>query len=75
MPSPPDCIATIPRSILLEARIVTVADIFDAMTSVRPYRAPLAVDFVLDKLQAMAGTLSDADVVNACRHCVLTGLT
>ncbi len=59
-------------SILPEARILAVADVFDAMTSNRAYRPGLAVDFVLGELQQMAGRLLDADAVNACRDYVLS---
>ena len=62
-------------SILPEARILAVADVFDAMTSNRAYRPGFAVDFVLGELQQMAGRLLDADAVEACRDCVLTGST
>lgn len=60
------------ESILLEARILSVADVFDAMTSNRSYRAGFPADFVLGELQAMAGRLLDADAVDACRHYILT---
>ena len=40
-------------SIPLEARIVTVADIFDALTSDRPYKRKWAVDEALEELDRM----------------------
>src|ERR1700687_3885820 len=61
------------ESILLEARILAVADVFEAMTSNRWYRVAFLPDFVLGELQAMAGRLLDADAVDACRHYILTG--
>jgi HD-GYP domain-containing protein (c-di-GMP phosphodiesterase class II) len=61
------------ENILLEARILAVADVFDAMTSNRPYRPGLPADLVLGELHTMAGRLLDADVVEACRNCVLAG--
>jgi putative two-component system response regulator len=57
--------------ILPEARILAVADVFDAMTSKRPYRDGLPADFVLGHLQDKAGSLLDADAVAACRNCIL----
>ncbi len=54
------------RHILLEARILAVADVFDAMTSLRAYRAAIAEDQVLTELRAMAGRSLDAGVVRAC---------
>src|SRR5579863_7441922 len=41
-------------AILEEARILAVADTYDAMSSYRPYRAPLSEDFVLRELHQMA---------------------
>src|SRR5262245_43963292 len=47
------------------ARILNVADAFDAMTSDRPYRRALSVQSALRELEQGAGTQFDADVV-AC---------
>ncbi len=47
------------------ARLFTVVDVFDAMTSVRPYRVALSKKFTLDYLQAKAGELYDPHVVDA----------
>ncbi len=52
-------------SIPLEARILAVADAFEAMTSNRPYRAAFSVVQALEELQRNAGTQFDADVVEA----------
>lgn len=49
----------------LGARILNVADAFDAMTSDRPYRRALTVDAALRELQRGAGTQFDGGVV-AC---------
>ena len=43
------------ETVPLAARIVAVADAFDAMTSVRPYRGPTSVDRALSELE-QAGT-------------------
>ncbi|WP_221801858.1 HD domain-containing phosphohydrolase [Oceanobacter mangrovi] len=50
----------------IEARIVTVADIFDALTSERPYKHPWPIDEAINELQRMvaAGKL-DGHCVNA----------
>lgn len=51
--------------ILLEARILAVADTIDAMTSDRPYRPALELEVALSELREKRGILYDADVVDA----------
>lgn len=53
------------RDIPLGARIVAVADAYDAMTSVRPYRAGLPKDEALGRLWQARGTQFDPDAVEA----------
>ncbi|SEF79945.1 HD domain-containing phosphohydrolase [Marinobacterium lutimaris] len=57
------------EQIPIEARIITAADIFDALTSARPYKAPWSPGDALEELERMAraGKL-DADCVDAIRH-------
>ncbi len=50
----------------LEARIVSVADAFDAMTSERPYRPPMSIASALRELQLNAGSQFDESCVEAC---------
>jgi HD-GYP domain-containing protein (c-di-GMP phosphodiesterase class II) len=52
--------------ILPEAKVLAVADIVDAMISVRPYRAGMPVHEVLGIIEAEAGTLLDVEVVRIC---------
>jgi PAS domain S-box-containing protein len=52
--------------ILLESRIVAVADAVEAMLSARPQRPALSMAACLDELQAQAGRRYDAAVVRAC---------
>ncbi len=52
--------------ILLEARILAVADVVEAMSSHRPYRPALGVDKALDEIERNAGRLYDRDAVEAC---------
>ena len=54
------------EEILLEARIVCVADIIDAMTSHRPYRPAISLKEALLSISEGAGKWYDADVVHAC---------
>ncbi|MCF4114801.1 MULTISPECIES: HD domain-containing phosphohydrolase [Dethiosulfovibrio] len=52
--------------ILLEARILAVADVVEAMTSHRPYRAGLGLSAALDEIRRGRGSLYDPDAVGAC---------
>lgn len=52
--------------ICLEARIVAVADVVEAMASHRPYRAALGIDAALEEIKAHRGTWFDPDAVDAC---------
>ena len=52
--------------ILLEARIIAVADVVEAIGSHRPYRPSLGIDFALEEISRNKGILYDADVVDAC---------
>lgn len=49
----------------LEARILEVADVVEAMSSHRPYRPPPGIDKALREIEAGRGTKFDADVVDA----------
>ncbi|MCR4954768.1 MAG: HD domain-containing protein [Treponema sp.] len=46
------------------ARIIAVADTFDAMSSTRPYRKKLPEDFIINEIKNCAGTQLDPKVVN-----------
>jgi putative two-component system response regulator len=52
-------------SIPLPARIVSVADVFDALISERPYKRPWTPDAAIEELQRIAGSQLDPDVVAA----------
>ena len=54
------------NDILLEARIISVADVVEAMFSYRPYRPGLGIDAALDEITGARGTRYDADVVDVC---------
>lgn len=53
------------EAIPLEARIVCVADTFDAMTSKRSYRAPLSLEQAIQELVRCSGSQFDPRVVTA----------
>ncbi|MGB2906426.1 MAG: HD domain-containing phosphohydrolase [Candidatus Aminicenantaceae bacterium] len=52
--------------ILLEARILAVSDVVEAMSCHRPYRPALGIDKALDEIKRNRGILYDPDVVDAC---------
>jgi len=52
--------------IVLEARILGVADVVEAMSSHRPYRAVLGVDKALEEIYQNRDILYDSDVVDLC---------
>jgi len=49
-----------------EARILAVADVVEAMSSHRPYRAALGLPLALDEIKAGRGRLYDSECVDAC---------
>lgn len=53
------------KDIPLLARIVLIADTFDAMTSTRPYRLALSNEVAFQELRKYAGTQFDLELVNA----------
>ena len=53
------------EEIPIEARIVAVADVFDALTSERPYKSAWSNEQAFEKLNALAGTKLDAECVDA----------
>jgi putative nucleotidyltransferase with HDIG domain len=53
------------EAIPIEARILALADAFDAMTSSRPYRSKLSYKKVLQELKHCAGTQFDPKLVEA----------
>jgi HD-GYP domain-containing protein (c-di-GMP phosphodiesterase class II) len=52
--------------ILLEARILAVADVVEAMASHRPYRPALGIGKALDEVASQGGLKFDPRVVEAC---------
>jgi len=58
---------------LLEAKILAVADVVEAMASHRPYRPALGVDKALEELSNGKGKLYDPDVVDTCIELLNSG--
>lgn len=54
------------QEILLEARILAVADVVEAMSSFRPYRPALGIERALEEIKNNRGRLYDPDAVDAC---------
>ncbi len=54
------------EEILVEARILCVADVVESMASHRPYRPALGIDNALEEISRNRGVLYDAQVVDAC---------
>ena len=54
------------EEILLEARILTIADVVEAISSHRPYRPALGVDAALEEIEKNKGIAYDEQVVDAC---------
>jgi len=61
------------ETIPLEARIVTIADVFDAMTSKRPYRDPLPRKETLEMMNAMSGHQLDPELMRIFYDALLEG--
>jgi HD-GYP domain-containing protein (c-di-GMP phosphodiesterase class II) len=56
------------EQIAFESRIITVADIFDALTAERPYRAAMPVSKALAIMTEMVDTAIDADCFDALQR-------
>ncbi len=57
----------------LMARIIAVADTFDAMTTNRPYQSAVETDYGLQKIRQLAGTKFDPAVVDALESAIRSG--
>ena len=53
-------------NILLESRIIAVADVVESMGTHRPYRPSLGIDAALEEIEKNRGTLYDDAVADAC---------
>ena len=57
----------------MQARIVAIADTFDAMTTNRPYQKAMELSYVVEKVKSFAGTRFDPRVVDAFVQAVKRG--
>lgn len=62
------------KKIPLFARIIAVADAFDALTGERPYALPCGYDGAIEHLKAEAGKLYDPEVVKAFLQCNISAI-
>nr|WP_159627568.1 HD-GYP domain-containing protein [Massilia puerhi] len=58
------------EEIRLETRIITTADIFDAITAERPYRGAIPIPQALEMMEKTVGTALDPDCFDALRRAV-----
>jgi putative two-component system response regulator len=58
------------EDIHLEARIIAVSDVFETISSHRPYRPSLGVNHAIEEINANLGRLYDPVVAEACLHIV-----
>jgi HD-GYP domain-containing protein (c-di-GMP phosphodiesterase class II) len=61
------------EEIPLVARIIGIADTFDAMTTNRPYQAAMALEHVLERMRSLAGARFDPAVIGAFLAAVKAG--
>lgn len=61
------------EEIPMQARIVAIADTFDAMTTNRPYQKAMEINYVVEKIKSFAGTRFDPHVVDAFANAVKRG--
>jgi HD-GYP domain-containing protein (c-di-GMP phosphodiesterase class II) len=62
------------QNILLEARILSVADVIEAMASNRPYRPAIGINQALEEISRNKYELYDGNVVDACLQLFNDGL-
>jgi HD-GYP domain-containing protein (c-di-GMP phosphodiesterase class II) len=58
------------EDITMETRIITTADIFDAITADRPYRGPIPIPQALEMMERTVGTALDADCFDALKRAI-----
>jgi len=61
------------QEIILEAKILSVADVVEAMSSHRPYRPALGLQSALKEIQKLSGVIYDREVVDACLKLLQSG--
>lgn len=54
----------------LEAKILSVADVVEAMASHRPYRPALGMNIALEEIKSKSGSIFDKEIVSICEKVV-----
>ena len=54
------------RQLVIEARILAVADVVESMASHRPYRSALGIDAALKEIEKNRGIFYDDFIVDVC---------
>lgn len=62
------------EQIPMMARIIAVADTFDAITTNRPYQSAMDLEYAVNRIDQLGGEKFDRNVVRAFNHAVQTGL-
>jgi HD-GYP domain-containing protein (c-di-GMP phosphodiesterase class II) len=60
-------------SIPMMARIIAVADTFDAITTNRPYQSAMDLEYALERIRSLAISKFDANVVAALEKSIASG--
>ena len=63
------------EEIFLEAKIIAVADVVEAISSHRPYRAALGIDEAVAEIKSKSGILYDENVVRSCLEILESGFS
>ena len=58
------------EEIPLEARILSVADVYSALTEERTYKSPMSAGEAMDIIESMAGEKLDAQIVETLREII-----
>jgi len=54
------------KDILLEAKIISVADVVEAITAHRPYKPALGISYALKEIKKYSGIYYEPEIVDAC---------
>jgi len=64
-------LGTTGKAIMIEAQILAVADVVEAMSSHRPYRPALGIETALDEITTKKGSHFAPEAVDACKKLII----